>query len=39
MPSASAFAGLLRPNQAVNRTPAGVGASGKGFVGAGYLDR
>jgi len=29
----------LRPNPAVNRTPAGVAAPGEGFVGAGYLVR
>jgi hypothetical protein len=30
---------LLRPNLAVNRTPAGVAAPGERLVGAGYLTR
>ena len=29
----------MRPNPAVNRTPAGVAAHGQCLVGAGYLDR
>jgi hypothetical protein len=38
-PSGIAFAVELGPNPAVNRTPAGVAASGERLIGAGYLTR